>query len=109
MLLAQHMADLRQSGDGLQARDEEDGGRRSGRDSPLLGSDFDSPSEERSIDGEAAVEAGGEALREEEVGGLSEDQGTTEDEGREVQTPGVGHEGASMGRGVFRMLGWRKG
>ena len=104
LLLAQHMADLRQSGEGLQARGD-DGGGQSGRESPLLGSDFDARSEERSVEGEPPDEAAGEeAPREDEGGGLTEDQGTTEDECREVQTPGEGDEGPILlGGGMFRM------
>ena len=91
MLLAQHMTDFRQSGEGLPARDD-DGGGEAGRESPLLGSDFDARSEGRSTEGEA------------EAGGLTEDQGTTEDEGREVQTPREGDEGPLLlGSGMFRM------
>ena len=99
MLIAQQMMDFRQSGrEGLQARDDDDdddGGGVSGRESPLLGSDFDARSEGRSAQGEA----------EDEGGGLTEDQGTTEDEGREVQTPREEDEdeGYFLGGGMFRM------
>ena len=103
LLLAQRMLDLRQSGEVLRARDD-DGGGGSGRESPLLGSDFDARSEGRSAEGEAPDEAAGEeALREDEGEGLTEDQGTTEDEGREVQTPREGDDGPSLGGGMFRM------
>lgn len=101
MQLAQELEYLRQSSDGLQARN--DGGWQPSREAPLRRSDFDIGGEERPSPGEAPEEATEEALREAEVEGLTEDQGTTEDEGREVQTPREGDEVPLIRGGMFRM------